>query len=42
MIELGPGAGDKGGKIVFTGTPEKMIRSKGTVTGSFLKPLLQF
>ncbi|MCS7027999.1 MAG: excinuclease ABC subunit UvrA [Bacteroidia bacterium] len=42
VIELGPGAGDKGGKIVFTGTPEKMIRSKGTVTGSFLKPLLQF
>lgn len=40
IIELGPGAGDKGGEIIFTGTPEAMIQDKKAVTAKYLKPLL--
>jgi excinuclease ABC subunit A len=41
IIELGPGAGDKGGQIVFTGSPEAMIQDKNSVTAPYLKPLLK-
>jgi excinuclease ABC subunit A len=41
LIELGPGAGDEGGQIVFKGTPEEMIQNKKAVTAKYLKPLLQ-
>jgi excinuclease ABC subunit A len=37
IIDLGPEGGDKGGKIVFEGTPEKMIKSKKSVTAKYLK-----
>ena len=37
IIDLGPEGGDKGGKIVFEGTPEKMIKSKKSITGKFLQ-----
>jgi excinuclease ABC subunit A len=37
IIDLGPEGGDKGGKIVFEGTPEKIIKSKKSITGKFLK-----
>lgn len=40
IIELGPGAGNKGGEIIFSGTPEEMIKDKKAVTGKYLKPLL--
>ena len=36
LIELGPGPGLDGGKIVFTGTPEKILKSN-TQTGIALK-----
>lgn len=32
VVELGPGAGDQGGQIVFDGTPEQLLKS-GTATG---------
>jgi excinuclease ABC subunit A len=35
-IELGPDGGDKGGKIIFTGTPEQLSKSN-TWTAKFLK-----
>ncbi|MCS7075749.1 MAG: excinuclease ABC subunit UvrA [Bacteroidia bacterium] len=41
IIELGPGAGDKGGKVVFAGTPEDMIKHDKAVTAKYLKPLLK-
>ena len=37
IIDLGPEGGDKGGQIVFEGTPEKMITSKKSITGKYLK-----
>ncbi|MAW20830.1 MAG: excinuclease ABC subunit A [Flavobacteriales bacterium] len=37
IIDLGPEGGDKGGKIVFEGTPEQMIKDNNSITGKFLK-----
>jgi excinuclease ABC subunit A len=37
LIELGPEGGDGGGKVVFTGTPEAIVRADGSPTGSYLK-----
>jgi excinuclease ABC subunit A len=37
IIDLGPEGGDKGGKIVFEGTPEDIIKCKKSITGKFLK-----
>jgi len=37
IIDLGPEGGDKGGKIVFEGTPEQMIKSKKSETAKYLK-----
>jgi excinuclease ABC A subunit len=36
VIDLGPGAGSAGGKIVFEGTPEQLASSETSVTGRFL------
>ena len=36
VIELGPGAGDEGGRIIFCGTPEEMSRAAGSMTGPYL------
>lgn len=35
IIDLGPGAGRKGGEVVFAGTPEEMLRSN-TITAAYL------
>ncbi len=40
VVELGPEAGPGGGRIVFEGTPEEMVRSAKSVTGPFLKGML--
>ncbi|MFQ5934274.1 MAG: excinuclease ABC subunit UvrA, partial [Dehalococcoidia bacterium] len=40
IIDLGPGAGDAGGYVVATGTPEEVAKVKGSFTGQYLKPLL--
>lgn len=40
LIDLGPGAGDKGGEIVAVGTPEDIAANKMSVTGKWLAPLL--
>lgn len=40
IIDLGPEGGDKGGNIVFEGTPENLILEKNSYTGKFLKPKL--
>ena len=40
IIDLGPEGGDKGGKIVFEGTPENMIESKKSITGEYLRKKL--
>lgn len=40
VIDLGPGGGDAGGKIVFEGTPEEMIKNKESYTAEYLKEKL--
>jgi excinuclease ABC subunit A len=40
VIDLGPEGGDKGGKIVFEGTPEMLIKNKKSLTAKFLKKKL--
>ena len=37
VIDLGPEGGNLGGKILMTGTPEALIRCKGSYTGTYLK-----
>ncbi len=37
IIDLGPEGGERGGKIIAEGTPEKIIKNKKSVTGKFLK-----
>lgn len=36
IIDLGPGAGSEGGKVVFTGTPSELVAEKKTLTGQHL------
>jgi excinuclease ABC subunit A len=36
IIDLGPGAGEHGGEIVFSGTPQKILTSKKSITGKYL------
>ena len=36
LIDLGPGAGHDGGRIVFEGTPADLVRARSTVTGEHL------
>ena len=40
IIDLGPEGGSKGGKIIATGTPEMIAKTKCSYTGHFLKNLL--
>jgi excinuclease ABC subunit A len=40
VIDLGPGAGDEGGKIVAQGTPEEIAACEQSPTGKFLQDLL--
>lgn len=36
IIEMGPGPGEKGGKVIFTGTPQQMTQSKQSITAHYL------
>jgi excinuclease ABC subunit A len=40
IIDLGPEGGKNGGNILFTGTPEALIKQTENSTGQFLKPKL--
>jgi excinuclease ABC subunit A len=41
IIDLGPGAGNDGGKVLVQGTPESISTKKISDTGKYLKPLLK-
>ena len=36
LIDIGPGAGEHGGKIVFSGSPKAIVNSKNSITGKYL------
>ena len=40
IIDLGPGAGDLGGELIATGTPEDLARMPHSVTGRYLQDLV--
>lgn len=40
LIDLGPEAGDRGGRVIATGTPEEVARVEISHTGQFLGPVL--
>lgn len=37
IIDLGPDAGDRGGEVVFAGTPEELLKKGNTFTAEYLK-----
>ena len=41
VVDLGPGGGERGGRIVASGTPEAICSVAESVTGAYLKPLLE-
>ena len=41
VIDLGPEGGDMGGKVLATGTPEKISKSSKSYTGKYLKKYLK-
>ncbi|MFZ3576925.1 excinuclease ABC subunit UvrA [Virgibacillus sp. DJP39] len=36
LIDIGPGAGEHGGEIVASGTPDKVMKNKASLTGDYL------
>ena len=41
VIDIGPEGGDKGGNVVFEGSPEDLLNAKDSYTGQFLKDHLK-
>lgn len=41
LIDLGPEGGERGGKVIFQGLPEEIIKVKNSYTGQFLKNYLK-
>ena len=40
IVDLGPGAGDKGGSMIATGTPEDVAATESSHTGYYLRSVL--
>ena len=36
IIDMGPGAGQMGGQVVFTGKPTELLKDEGSLTGQYL------
>jgi excinuclease ABC subunit A len=41
IIDMGPEGGDKGGRVVASGTPEVVATTAGSFTGEYLRPYLR-
>ena len=41
IIDIGPGGGNKGGYLVAMGTPEQVANTAKSITGKYLKPMLE-
>ena len=41
LVDLGPEGGDRGGNLVFEGTPDEIVNCEGSYTGFYLKKELQ-
>ena len=40
ILDMGPGGGREGGRLVFSGTPEQLAQSGESVTAPYLRPML--
>lgn len=40
IVDLGPEGGDGGGRIIASGSPEQVVKVKGSYTGKYLKSIL--
>jgi excinuclease ABC subunit A len=40
VIDLGPGGGDEGGRVVGSGTPEELAANPYSYTGQYLRKVL--
>jgi excinuclease ABC subunit A len=40
VMDIGPGAGDEGGRVVASGTPEEISNASESRTAPYLRPLL--
>jgi hypothetical protein len=36
LVDIGPGAGDNGGQVVASGTPQEVMQNKNSITGDYL------
>ena len=36
LVDIGPGAGDAGGRVVAEGTPEEVMKNENSITGQYL------
>jgi excinuclease ABC subunit A len=41
VIDLGPGAGDLGGYLIASGTPEQIVQAAHSFTGQYLRRMLE-
>lgn len=41
LIDMGPEGGEGGGKVLVTGTPEKVIKNETSYTGKYLKAIIE-
>ena len=41
VIDMGPGGGEQGGRIVASGTPEEIAQNENSITGRYIRPLLK-
>jgi excinuclease UvrABC ATPase subunit len=41
VIDLGPGGGHDGGRVIFEGTPAQLVRDEGSLTGQHLARRLE-
>ena len=41
IVDLGPEGGSGGGRIIATGSPEQVAKTRGSFTGRFLAPILK-
>jgi excinuclease ABC subunit A len=41
IVDIGPGAGDHGGKVVFAGSPKDIVNCKESITGQYLSGALK-
>ncbi len=41
VLDMGPEGGKEGGTVIAVGTPEKVAKAKGSITGKYLAPYLK-